>query len=291
MSADNKKQELRSMLEGKSTAELEELLALEATEFDAAGPNVDLITAALEVIAERENTKEHDAQLTEQAWKDFQEYVILKEQESSESDNTEEQPLEHRRIIKYGQRSPRFSRAVRIGLVAAVVAVLLCTSALGWNVFRAVAGWTEETFSFLTGQERQPHAELDVFRQQRLSVERRTNVPAMPNWVPDGTNAMGWPSENERTDRSVVQSLYTIGDREFTIRITIYNTPPEAYHMIYQKDATADEVYSVGDISHYIVGNNNTCSATWINGCVEGHIQGELTLAELRQMLDSIYKE
>ena len=89
MSADNRKQELRSMLEGKSTAELEELLALEATEFDAAGPNVDLITAALEVIAERENTKEHDAQLTEQAWKDFQEYVILKEQESSESDNTE----------------------------------------------------------------------------------------------------------------------------------------------------------------------------------------------------------
>jgi hypothetical protein len=66
MSADNKKQELRSMLEGKSTAELEELLALEATEFDAAGPNVDLITAALEVIAERENINEHDAQLTEQ---------------------------------------------------------------------------------------------------------------------------------------------------------------------------------------------------------------------------------
>ena len=291
MSADNKKQELRSMLEGKSTAELEELLALEATEFDAAGPNVDLITAALEVIAERENTKEHDAQLTEQAWKDFQEYVTLKEQESSESDNTEDQPLEHRRIIKYGQRSPRFSRAVRIGLVAAVVAVLLCTSALGWNVFRAVAGWTEETFSFLTGQERQPRAELDVFRQQRLLITERTDVPAMPNWSPEGTAANGLPKENARADRYIVQSSYTIGEREFTIRITVHDMAPEQFTIAYQKNAEIEETHASGGITHYIMGNTETLSAMWINDRVEGYIQGELTVEELRQMLDSIYKE
>ena len=97
--------------------------------------------------------------------------------------------------------------------------------------------------------------------------------------------------ENARADRYIVQSSYTMGDREFTIRITVHNTPPVAYDVTYQKDTTIEEVYAVGDISHYIVGNNNTCSATWINSCVEGHIQGELTLAELRQMLDSIYKE
>ena len=38
MSAENKKQQLRSMLAGKSTAELEELLALEAANLDAAEP-------------------------------------------------------------------------------------------------------------------------------------------------------------------------------------------------------------------------------------------------------------
>ena len=291
MSADNKKQELRSMLEGKSTAELEELLALEATEFDAAGPNVDLITAALEVIAERENTKEHDAQLTEQAWKDFQEYVILKGQESSESDNTEEQPLEHRRIIKYGQRSPRFSRAVRIGLVAAVVAVLLCTTALGWNVFRAVAGWTEETFSFLTGQERSVIGELDVFHTLRVSVQGKTEITAIPKWAPADTVENAPLKEMERTDRYIVQSSYTMGEREFTIRITVHDVAPEQFTIAYQKNAEIEETHENGGITHYIMGNTETLSSMWINGCVEGHIQGELTVEELRQMLDSIYKE
>ena len=79
MSAENKKQQLRSMLAGKSTAELEELLALEAADLDAAEPNADFIATVLEVMAERESAQ--DEELTEQAWKDFQEYYSLRNQE------------------------------------------------------------------------------------------------------------------------------------------------------------------------------------------------------------------
>ena len=46
-----------------------------------------------------------------------------------------------------------------------------------------------------------------------------------------------------------------------------------------------------GGITHYIMGNTETLSAMWINGNVEGCLQGELTLEELRQMIDSIYEE
>ena len=100
-----------------------------------------------------------------------------------------------------------------------------------------------------------------------------------------------WSSENVRKDRFIVRASYTVEAREFSIRITVHNAPPESYDMVYQKDATIEEEHVVGGIRHYIVGNNETTSAMWINGCVEGHIQGALTLAELRQMLDSIYKE
>lgn len=289
MSAENKKQQLRSMLAGKSTAELEELLALEAANLDAAEPNADFIATVLEVMAERESAQ--DEELTEQAWEDFQEYYTLRKQEETETDNDEEAPHDHRRKTEHHQRSPKLIRVIRIGVVAAVLTVLLGSTVFGWNFFRAVADWTEETFHFLAGQERQGPTEENVFRHQRLSVEKKTEVCAVPSWSPVGTKANGVPKETIRTDRFSVFASYTVEEREFTVLITIHDTPPELYTGTYQKDATIEEYYSVGGICHYIVGNNETLSAMWVNGCVEGHIQGELTMEELRQMIDSIYEE
>jgi len=289
MSAENKKQQLRSMLAGKSTAELEELLALEAANLDAAEPDADFIAIVLEVIAERESAQ--DEEMTEQAWEDFQEYYSLRKQEETETDNDEEAPCDHPCKTEHRQRSPKLIRVIRIGIVAAVLVVLLCGTALGWNIFQVVADWTEETFHFLTGQANPGIEELDVFHFLRLSVQSKTEVPAIPNWAPDGATQNGLLKESGRTDRFVVRAAYTVGTREFSIRITIHDTPPETYIGTYQKDATIEEEYSAGGICHYIVGNNETISAMWANGNVEGHIQGELTLEELQQMIDSIYEE
>ena len=291
MSAENKKQQLRSMLAGKSTAELEELLALEAADLDAAEPNADFISTILEVISERESTQEQDSEMTEKAWEEFQEYYSLRKQEETAPDKNEEAPHDHRRKTEHRQLSSKISRVIRIGVVAAVLIVLLCGTAMGWNVFQAVAEWTEETFYFLTSQERMARVQEDMFRQQRLSVKKKTDITAVPIWSPEGTERNGLPKETGRTDRYIVQSSYTVGAREFTVRIIIHDTPPELYTGTYQKDATIEEDYSVGGICHYIVGNNEALSAMWVNGCVEGYIQGELTVEELRQMIDSIYEE
>lgn len=289
MSAENKKQQLRSMLAGKSTAELEELLDLEAANLDAAEPNADFIATVLEVMAERESTQ--DEEMTEQAWEDFQEYYSLRKQEETETDNDEEAPRDHHCKTEYRQRSPKLIRVIRIGIVAAVLVVLLCGTAFGWNFFQAVADWTEETFHFLTGQEWRSHPEEDVFRQQRLSIKKKTDIASLPSWAPEGAMANGAPKETGRTDRSSVFASYTIENREFTVLITIHDTPPETYDVTYQKNATIEEEYLAGGITHYIMGNTETLSAMWLNGCVEGHIQGELTVEELRQMIDSIYEE
>lgn len=289
MSAENKKQQLRSMLAGKSTAELEELLALEATDLDAAEPNADFIATVLEVMAERESAQ--DEELTEQAWKDFQEYYTLRKQEETETDNNEETPHDHRRKTEHRQRSPKLIRVIRIGIVAAVLVVLLCGTAFGWNFFRAVADWTEETFQFLTGLGKNMPENQSALNLLQLSVKKKTDTPSVPKWAPEGTVENGAPKKNERTDRFIVRAEYIIGTREFSIRITIHDTPPETYVGTYQKDATIEEEYSAGGICHYIVGNNETISAMWVNGCVEGYIQGELTVEELQKMIDSIYEE
>lgn len=289
MSAENKKQQLRSMLAGKSTAELEELLALEAANLDAAEPNADFIATVLEVMAERESAQ--DEELTEQAWKDFQEYYSLRKQEETESDKAEEAPHDHHRKTEHRQRSSKISRVIRISMVAAVLTVLLGGTVFGWNIFRAVADWTEETFHFLTGQERDARYEEDVYRKQRVRVNKHTDIPVVPNWVPESATANGAPKETGRTDRFSVFASYTVENREFTILVTIHDTPPEIYTITYQKNAEIEEEYLAGGITHYIMGNTETLSAMWINGNVEGCLQGELTLEELRQMIDSIYEE
>ena len=287
MSAENKKQQLRSMLAGKSTAELEELLALEAANLDAAEPNADFIATVLEVMAERESAQNEE--LTEQAWKDFQEYYSLRKQEE-EPDKVEEAPHDHHCKTEHRQRSPRISRVVRYGVVAAVLTILLCGTVFGWNFFRAMADWTEETFYFLTGQERNASQQSALHLLQK-AVGKKTDIPTVPKWVPVGTERNDLPTENSRTDRFIVRAAYTVGTREFSIQIIIHDTPPEIYTITYQKNAEIEEEYLVGGITHYIMGNTETLSAMWINGNVEGCLQGELTLEELRQMIDSIYEE
>ena len=73
MPADNKKLELRSLLAGKTTEELEELLALDFAE-DNAKPDADYISTILEVIEERENNTEERNKETLAAWNEFQVY-------------------------------------------------------------------------------------------------------------------------------------------------------------------------------------------------------------------------
>ena len=123
MSVENKKHQLRSMLAGKSTAELEELLALEATDLDAVGENAEYISTILEVIAERESTPEQDEAMTEKAWEDFQEYYKLRKQEQLQTDKDEEAPRDHRRKTEYRQQTPGGARVLRYVLIAAVLTV------------------------------------------------------------------------------------------------------------------------------------------------------------------------
>ena len=288
MSADKKKLELRAALAGKTTQELEELLALDFTDQENAAVDADYINAILEVIEERSNYLEKQSDL-ESAWKDFQELHTLRKQEASPTaDTTEEPSHDHPRKTEYGQNPRKRPHAFRYAIIAAAVIALLCSTALGWNLFQAIADWTAETFHFLTGEERSL-PQHDVFKYLRLSVQENTDIASVPNWSPKGTQQVGEVNVVDRKDRRTVHALFDADGREFTIQVIIHDSIPEQYSITYQKDASIEEEYEAGGITHYIVGNHDTLSAMWTNDCVEGHIQGALTLEEMRQMIDSIY--
>ena len=75
------------------------------------------------------------------------------------------------------------------------------------------------------------------------------------------------------------------------MRYTVYDVLPGELTATYQKDASLKLTYSAGGIDHYIMENYDNLSVSWVNGTVEGHIQGDLTLEEMKAMLDSIYEE
>ena len=47
--------------------------------------------------------------------------------------------------------------------------------------------------------------------------------------------------------------------------------------------------YSAGNIMHYLMNNNEIYSVTWVNENAEVLIQGNLSIADLEKMVDSIY--
>ena len=299
MPVDDKKIRLRSVLAGKSTEELEELLAMSFSMEDGAETDEAYITTIMEVIREREE-KEADQEKrqaeVDAAWREFQEYRAERDREKAEADGLADAsgkfPGEPSRPQEKVHTAKKPGRVLRSCAAAAAVIVLLCGTAyaFGWNIFQALADWTAETFQFLTGAEPEM-ADYGVFDRLYKNVSTETDIPVVPRWAPEGTKEVEQPRTSIRSDKTRIVGEYLVEDREFTVRITIYNEIPEIYDTIYQKNDGSAYPYEAGGITHYIVENVDNVSAMWTNNVVEGYIQGNISIAELKQMIDSIYEE
>ena len=56
-----------------------------------------------------------------------------------------------------------------------------------------------------------------------------------------------------------------------------------------EKDTTEIEIYSVGDVDHYIISNNGDTTVTWYIDDIEYAIGSSLPASEINQIIDSIY--
>ena len=299
MPVDDKKIRLRSVLAGKTTEELEELLAASFPLGDNAETDEAYIMTIMEVIREREE-KEADQEKrqaeVDAAWKEFQEYRAERDKEKAEADGLADasgkipgEPFRPQEKIRTAKKP---GRVLRSCAAAAAVIVLLCGTAyaFGWNIFQALADWTAETFQFLTGAE-PGMADHGVFENLYRIVSAETDVSTVPRWAPEGAEEVEQPRTSVRSDKTRIVGEYLIEDREFTIRIMIYDSLPEKYFGTYQKNDVTVEEYESGGIVHYITENIDNISAMWTNGYAEGYIQGDLSIGELKDMIDSIYGE
>lgn len=277
-------------LEQMRTEELEALLQQEFTAADGGEPDVDYIMAIMEVMKQRDANPPAAEVDVDAAWRDFKENY-QGQASAYETEVLPERDSSHLDQITSPSPKKKSRRILRAAVITAACIVILCgaASAFGFDLLQAFADWTAETFGFVTpGQEEAEAPQDDPYNTLRLAVSERTDLPVVPTWFPEDTELVGSISVVEQIGMIRLQGTFENSQEQFTIRIQIYDSVPEKYDGTYQIDSNSFELYEVDGITYYLMSNNDTNSVAWLNGVVEGHIQGHVSFDGLKKMVDSI---
>ena len=264
------------------TATLRSLLMLElSAEGDL---NVARIQEISDIIAEREQISVPDV---DAAWNDFQQNYT-----TSEPIHTLEQdcsPVEKPPVKRKRWR--------RIPVVAAVLASLLIgatltANAVNFDLWRAVAKWTSETFGFSSGDsESLPASQTEnMLENEELAplwnamIESGITDPRLPTYLPDGFEQIELENHNEN---GFWYAVYQSGTD--IIYIQVQQSEEETWSKL-QKDAIEPEPYMWNETEFYIMTNKGQWTATWSSGRYGYSIFGA-SEPEIYKMIKSIKKE
>ncbi len=269
-----------SKYDGMTTEELEALLRLDADAAADQGSDTEALLYIMEVLTKREKKNGHTGHTAQQAYESFQQYY------RPEIEN--EDPAAAK-----GNRPKARSLCWMRGLVAAaaVFAVVIFGSvtanAFGIDVWKAVIQWTQETFHFGNwGNSPDEGNDLPYASLQDALTNHNISTPLAPQWIPDNYKLV-----DITVEQSPLQKKYraTYKNGEQTLKITVQDYLNEDPIYVEQSEDLVEE-YMVSGITYYIFANNDQVRATWLNGSYECDISGEVTIDELKKMIDSIQR-
>ena len=284
-----------------STQKLLELLA--AAPAPAETPeDKAYIDAIVEVVLERE--ERHPTGLLpdpEQAWEEFQQYYNTPEGEDlslypAENPGTAPSEPAPSQTEYRPQRRPKRHFFRRVVIVAAVVVCIALPPALGFeNVFQLIGAWTDDIFllnnvSSLEGNEIEADKKsVDI---EEILGELNYSENIFPTWIPEGFELEKViTNEFVLSGKTELRIHYKNGQTRELITVTynVYNSIASGTMTAFEKDANALEEYFVGDVTHYIFENLGKYIAVWNQNNIECAISGDVSLTELKEMLNSIY--
>ena len=284
-----------------STQKLLELLA--AAPAPAETPeDKAYIDAIVEVVLERE--ERHPTGLLpdpEQAWEEFQQYYNTPEGEDlslypAENPGTAPSEPAPTQTEYRPQRRPKRHFFRRVVIVAAVVVCIALPPALGFeNVFQLIGAWTDDIFllnnvSSLEGNEIEADKKsVDI---EEILGELNYSENIFPTWIPEGFELEKViTNEFVLSGKTELRIHYKNGQTRELITFTynVYNSIASGTMTAFEKDANALEEYFVGDVTHYIFENLGKYIAVWNQNNIECAISGDVSLTELKEMLNSIY--
>lgn len=265
-----------------TTEALEEILRLDSEARDGQESDTERLLYIMEVLANRKNTNS-TGKTAQKAWESFQQDYLSQEEE----------------CMTYAPEEaakPRRPWLRRMAAVAAAVALIIClsatASAFGWgDIWKAVATWAKETFSFVSGGETvstEP-SEADSRQYKNLQeVLAETNIDPdfVPTWIPEGY-VLDRILVDENPMQRVYIAYYEHGEKSLKITVRSYlDGSPEKVEI----DNTLLETYELSETEYYIFDNAGQLRVLWSKDSYECYISGELTIEETKMMIDSIGK-
>ena len=192
--------------------------------------------------------------------------------------------------VKGGKRI-RVSKFVRVAVAAAaVVALLLSTaaiaSALGYDVWGRLVGWTRDNLHFSVVPSPEADIHGDPYRSLRDSIENEgVTVPVVPHYLPEGYVLKEVASQNNNNGTTIV-AIYA---REDNCLYFDYLVHPDTPNLLCPKDIDDPVIYSREGIDHYVMTNEGKYRAIWRNGGVICDLSGFESEEELQEVIDSVY--
>lgn len=288
-------------LERMSTPGLEKLLLQDFQDPESGAEHMEQLYYAAQLLAER--TPDSNAS-ADRAWSDFRENYL---------------PFAAARSARYedgatpssdaapGRRPSHLRKwSVRGILAAAALALLLLSvsaaaAAGGYDLWRLLAQWTDEVISITPGQVsridpdkiRIPEEGTEYASLQEALEDCGMTLPLAPNWVPEGFELIDLMVDTSDPNSLFFVTCYDKEDTVLLISLQIFLTREDGGHGGYgdfQKDEGDPIPYQAGGVTHLLSTNAGRPIALWVNGPVEGSIIGDITMDELKQIIDSIYE-
>lgn len=287
-----------SYLEEFSTEQLKEIIRVDNDSPDGIDP--ELIDHVLEVIIKRERQAPTGwLPDKEEAWNEFETYYDIPEGDGMElypCAGDEEEP-EHSgaHIQPSATRRGRLKsalKAVQVAAAALAAVFILAVGAqgAGFNVFGAIGRWTDDVFHFVPASE--AAAQDARNREYHDSIQAALDDLGIvgdwvPTWYPEGFE-MG---ENKLADLKPVDKvhyLFTNGEKTFFIHIMRFHSISDINQFGLEKDPSLVEVYTKDSTEVYIFSNAGVVTAAWIDDFIMETISGNLSISDVKFMVDSI---
>ena len=244
----------------------------------------DILTIT-EVINSREEDTPTDADV-QAAWESFR--ARIREEEPTPTESIPEEAPAAVPFAKPEKKKPG-RKKLRWAVAAAAMVCLLAVPAMGSGAMENLVEWTTQYFSFLpqSGAPKERPGAV-TYAEVQETVGQLTDIPVLPAWYPEGT-VLEQLTVNERFSGTSINVSFSLRDQVFALIVTVYDSE-QIGTTKYEKNEGYVEPYYVNGIPHYIMGNMERYSVAWQNGNTENSIQGDLTVEELKQMIDSIYR-
>ena len=226
--------------------------------------------------------------------------------ELPEHDFSPEFEKKMQRLIQQADHPVRH-RCLRTVQLAALLAALLmlvtvATAAAGYDIWRMLAEWTAEKITLAPGQIEYadpddihiPEEPREYANLQEALTDYGLNRSVVPKWMPEGFTQSNLIVDPIVTNGLIIfHTLYHREENPLVIQVNIYlENESREYDSFakFQKDEGDPIPYKAGGITHLLATNMGRPVALWANGSAECVISGNITMDELKQMIDSIYE-